>query len=108
MCMNYADLENNLGEIDKARAIYTFASQFADAQYDTDFWSKWLEFEVRHGNPRTFQEMLQNNRTDDKIDIAQKADIPSKLKVVETNKDKHRHRDTELDTLEKIKRQRLG
>ncbi|KAF5185416.1 Pre-mrna-splicing factor syf1 [Thalictrum thalictroides] len=94
MCMKYADLENSLGEIDKGRAIYTFASQFADPQYDADFWSKWLEFEVRHGNPSTLQDMLLNKHTDDdESDIVQE-DIPSKLKVVETNKDKHRQKDT--------------
>ncbi|PIA43160.1 hypothetical protein AQUCO_02000532v1 [Aquilegia coerulea] len=107
MCMKYAYLENSLGEIGEAQAIYTFASQFADPQYDTDFWSKWLEFEVRHGNPSTVQEMLQNKHINDKIDIAQK-DIPSKLKVVETNKDKCRQRETKLGTLEKIKRQKMG
>ncbi|KAF5182591.1 Replication factor c subunit [Thalictrum thalictroides] len=86
-------------DIDKAWAIYTFASQFADRRYDTDFWSKWLEFEARRGNPSTF--------TDDKIDIAQ-GGYPVQTESGGGNKDKHRHRDTELCTLEKLKRQRLG
>ncbi|PKA56207.1 hypothetical protein AXF42_Ash011136 [Apostasia shenzhenica] len=63
MCMKYADLEKNLGEIDRARAIYVFASQFADPHYDPDFWNKWNDFEVQHGNEDTFREMLRIKRS---------------------------------------------
>lgn len=30
MCMRFADMERKLGEIDRARAVYTYASQFSD------------------------------------------------------------------------------
>ncbi|CAN1192380.1 Pre-mRNA-splicing factor SYF1 [Linum perenne] len=64
MCTKYAELENNLGEIDRARAIYRFASQFlADPRADQDFWSKWHDLEVVHGNEDTFREMLRVKRT---------------------------------------------
>ncbi|KAI3844738.1 hypothetical protein MKX03_020611 [Papaver bracteatum] len=63
MCMKYADLEKSLGEIDRARAIYTFSSQFADPRLDNDFWSRWHEFEVKHGNEDTFREMLRIKRS---------------------------------------------
>lgn len=63
MCMKYAELERNLGEIDRARAIYVFASQFADPRSDSDFWKKWNDFEVQHGNEDTFREMLRVKRS---------------------------------------------
>lgn len=63
MCMKYADLEKNLVEIDRARAIYVHASQMADPRSDTDFWEKWNEFEVQHGNEDTFREMLRIKRS---------------------------------------------
>ncbi|KAI3869996.1 hypothetical protein MKX03_010290 [Papaver bracteatum] len=63
MCMKYAYLEKSLGEIDRARAIYTLSSQFADPRLDNDFWSRWHEFEVKHGNEDTFREMLRIKRS---------------------------------------------
>lgn len=63
MCMKYAELERNLGEIDRARAIYVFASQFADPRSDPTFWKKWNDFEVQHGNEDTFREMLRIKRS---------------------------------------------
>ncbi|KAF6150474.1 hypothetical protein GIB67_030275 [Kingdonia uniflora] len=63
MCMKYAELEKSLGEIDRARSIYTFSSQYADPRSDTDFWTKWHEFEVQHGNEETFREMLRIKRS---------------------------------------------
>ncbi|XP_010244955.1 PREDICTED: pre-mRNA-splicing factor SYF1 [Nelumbo nucifera] len=63
MCMKYAELEKSLGEIDRARAIYVYTSQLADPRSDGDFWNKWHEFEVQHGNEDTFREMLRIKRT---------------------------------------------
>ena len=63
MCLRYAELEKSLGEVDRARALYKHASQFADPRSDPDFWSKWLEFEVQHGNEDTFREMLRVKRS---------------------------------------------
>lgn len=63
MCMKYAELEKSLGEIDRARGIYVFASQFADPRSDVDFWNKWHGFEVQHGNEDTFREMLRIKRS---------------------------------------------
>lgn len=63
MCIKYAELERNLGEIDRARAIYVHASQSADPRSDTEFWSKWNDFEVQHGNEDTFREMLRIKRS---------------------------------------------
>uniref|UniRef100_A0A9I9CRJ1 Pre-mRNA-splicing factor SYF1 n=1 Tax=Cucumis melo TaxID=3656 RepID=A0A9I9CRJ1_CUCME len=63
MCLKYAELEKSLGEIDRARGIYVFASQFADPRSDLNFWNKWHEFEVQHGNEDTFREMLRIKRS---------------------------------------------
>ncbi|KAI3408343.1 TPR_REGION domain-containing protein [Psidium guajava] len=63
MCLKYAELEKSLGEIDRARGIYVYASQFADPRSDVDFWNKWHEFEVQHGNEDTFREMLRIKRS---------------------------------------------
>lgn len=63
MCLKYAELERSLAEIDRARAIYVYASQFADPRSDPGFWKKWNDFEVQHGNEDTFREMLRIKRS---------------------------------------------
>eukprot|EP00004_Rigifila_ramosa_P016307 TRINITY_DN3858_c0_g1_i1.p1 TRINITY_DN3858_c0_g1~~TRINITY_DN3858_c0_g1_i1.p1 ORF type:complete len:849 (-),score=230.83 TRINITY_DN3858_c0_g1_i1:69-2333(-) len=63
MCLRFADMENKLGEIDRARAIYTYGSQFCDPKRHADFWSLWSDFEVRHGNEDTYREMLRVKRS---------------------------------------------
>lgn len=63
MCLKFAGMERRLGEIDRARAIYGHASQFADPRVDPGFWKKWEQFEVAHGNEDTFKEMLRIKRS---------------------------------------------
>ena len=63
MCLNFAEMERRLGEIDRARAIYGHASQFADPRIDKAFWETWEKFEVAHGNEDTFKEMLRIKRS---------------------------------------------
>eukprot|EP00054_Salpingoeca_dolichothecata_P022979 m.151894 g.151894 ORF g.151894 m.151894 type:complete len:1145 (-) comp24526_c1_seq1:392-3826(-) len=63
MCLEFANLERKLGEIDRARAIYAHASQFCDPRTTQTFWKTWQEFEVRHGNEDTFREMLRIKRS---------------------------------------------
>ncbi|KAL8028538.1 hypothetical protein ABFX02_14G167400 [Erythranthe guttata] len=63
MCVKYAELEKSLGEIDRGRALYKHASQFADPRSDPDFWESWNNFEVQHGNVDTFREMLRVKRS---------------------------------------------
>jgi len=62
-CLRYADLERKLGEIDRARSIYTHCSQYCDPATETNFWDVWYTFEVRHGNEDTFREMLRIKRS---------------------------------------------
>ncbi|GFP93108.1 pre-mRNA-splicing factor syf1 [Phtheirospermum japonicum] len=74
MCLKYAELEKSLGEIDRSRALYKHASQFADPRSDPEFWNKWHEFEVQHGNEDTFREMLRVKRNEAK-DVLKKAGV---------------------------------
>ncbi|KAK7315167.1 hypothetical protein VNO77_33700 [Canavalia gladiata] len=53
----------SLGEIDWARGIYIFSSQFADPRSDPEFWNKWHEFEVQRRNEDIFREMLRTKRS---------------------------------------------
>ncbi|RKP25068.1 hypothetical protein SYNPS1DRAFT_7404, partial [Syncephalis pseudoplumigaleata] len=63
MCVAFADLERKLGEIDRARAIYAYASALCDPRVSSNFWQQWHEFEVKHGNEDTFKEMLRIKRS---------------------------------------------
>merc|ERR1712226_975087 len=63
MCIRFAEMETKLGEIDRARAIYSHASQMCDPRVTVDFWQVWKEFEVKHGNEDTLREMLRIKRS---------------------------------------------
>lgn len=63
MCLLFAKKEKTLGEIDRARAIYLHASQFAPPHKEESFWNTWKNFEVQHGNEDTFREMLRVKRS---------------------------------------------
>ena len=63
LCMQYAHFEQKLGETDRARALYMYASQFANPQEDAMLWDEWNAFEVQNGNEDTFREMLRVKRS---------------------------------------------
>ena len=63
MCMNYAQLEIKLGEIDRARGVFSHGSQMSDPRIAKSYWKAWQQFEVRHGNEDTFREMLRIKRS---------------------------------------------
>ena len=63
VCVKYAELEASLGEIDRARALYTHASQFSNPAQDGTFWGQWNDFEVKNGNEDTFRDMLRVKRS---------------------------------------------
>jgi pre-mRNA-splicing factor SYF1 len=62
MCLQYANLETRLGEIERARASLTYGAQMADPRRDPEYWKEWHAFEVAHGNEETFREMLRVKR----------------------------------------------
>ncbi|KAJ3211454.1 pre-mRNA-splicing factor syf1 [Entophlyctis luteolus] len=63
MAMRFAQLEASLFEVDRARAIWSYGSQFADPRIDAEYWKLWQEFETKHGNEDTFKEMLRLKRS---------------------------------------------
>lgn len=63
LCLEFADMERKLGEIDRARAILQHGSQFADPRKDPIYWRRWREFEEAHGNEDTFRDMLRVQRS---------------------------------------------
>jgi len=62
-CARYAKMETMLGEVDRARGIYTHGSQFCDPRKEEEFWKTWRGFEVQHGNEDTFRDMLRIKRS---------------------------------------------
>nr|GEY46225.1 RNA-processing protein, HAT helix [Tanacetum cinerariifolium] len=63
ICIKYAEFEKSHGETDRGRKIYVYASRLEDPRVDGDFWKKWHESEVNHGNEDTFRRMLQSKRS---------------------------------------------
>lgn len=63
MSMRFASTEARLGEVDRARTIYAYASQMCNPKLYADFWKAWYDFEVKHGNEDTFKEMLRIQRS---------------------------------------------
>ena len=59
MSINFVGMEIKLGEIDRARAVLGYASQFSDPKKDASYWKYWHDFEVKYGNEDTFKEMLR-------------------------------------------------
>merc|ERR1711871_1546148 len=63
ICLEFADMECKLGEIDRARMIFVHGSQFGDPRREMGYWKAWREFEEAHGNEETFREMLRIQRS---------------------------------------------
>eukprot|EP00668_Euglena_longa_P046606 GGOE01062291.1.p1 GENE.GGOE01062291.1~~GGOE01062291.1.p1 ORF type:complete len:919 (+),score=341.82 GGOE01062291.1:110-2866(+) len=66
LCLKYAETEMQLGEVDRARALYIHCSQYVDPNNPVsapDFWKTWHSFEVSYGNEETFREMLRIRRS---------------------------------------------
>ncbi|KAJ2878833.1 pre-mRNA-splicing factor syf1 [Coemansia asiatica] len=62
LAIDYAKAERQMGEVDRARALFAYAAQLGDPKVDKNVWDEWHEFEVRHGNEETFKEMLRIKR----------------------------------------------
>ena len=63
LCLEFAEMERKLGEVDRARAILQYGSQFSDPRRDSAYWKAWREFEEQHGNEDTFRDMLRVQRS---------------------------------------------
>jgi len=63
-CLDYANMELSLNEIDRARSIFIYGSQFANPSKNEELYYKpWQEFEIEFGNEDTFREMLRIKRS---------------------------------------------
>jgi len=58
LSLQYANFELKLGEIDRVRGIFNYASQLASPKKSEKFWEEWAKFEFEYGNEETFREML--------------------------------------------------
>lgn len=63
LCLDFANMETSLQEIDRARAVLTYGAQMADPRRNQEYWRAWNEFEISHGNEETFREMLRIKRS---------------------------------------------
>lgn len=63
LCLDFAEMETSLQEIDRARAVLTYGAQMADPRRNDEYWNTWNEFEIEHGNEETFREMLRVKRS---------------------------------------------
>ena len=65
LCIEFAETEKRLGDLDRARTIFQHGCQFANPKREPDYWIKWKSFEESHGNEETFRDMLRLKRTID-------------------------------------------
>lgn len=56
--LEFADMELQLGQIARARAIYEYIAQFPDNRV----WDRWHSFEVENGSEATYKNMLRAKR----------------------------------------------
>jgi pre-mRNA-splicing factor SYF1 len=82
MAIKYAELEKNLNEIERARQIFSYASQFTDPREDYDgLWKTWEELELAEGNKDNYEQYLRVKRS-----VINKYNmLPPDLKKLEEN-----------------------
>ena len=62
--LEYAKLELKLKEIDRARKIYFFLSQFCEPEIEEyGFWKIWEDFEIEWGNEDTYRDFIRNKKS---------------------------------------------
>jgi pre-mRNA-splicing factor SYF1 len=61
--LSFANLEEDQGEHERAREIYSNCSQLCDPRIDKEFWNLWSEFEQRCGSLETIDDMLRIKRS---------------------------------------------
>jgi len=63
MCLRFVALERRLGEVDRAREIFKYGSQYTDPKAHVDYWEEWQNFELENGNEETYKEMRRIKRS---------------------------------------------
>lgn len=65
--LRFAKLERKLGEIDRARTIYSHLSQFCNPNSQENqsklFWSIWEKFEVHCGDRDSYKDLVRTKRS---------------------------------------------
>ncbi|XP_062622386.1 pre-mRNA-splicing factor SYF1-like [Saccostrea cucullata] len=102
MCLRFADLERKLGEIDRARAVYSHASQISDPRVAPNFWQAWKEFEIKHGNEDTVREMLRIKRSVQAIYNTQVNFMSAQMLAVSGGKGDNAGEAAEKDNMQKL------
>ena len=62
IALEFIEFELENGEIDRARELYGWTSQFCHPILNKQFWDDWQSFEVKYGNEETFKEYLRNKK----------------------------------------------
>ena len=61
--LDFAAMETGFAEVERARQVLSFLSQFCEPGVeDFDFYKIWEEFEVQYGNENTYRDMLRIKR----------------------------------------------
>jgi pre-mRNA-splicing factor SYF1 len=108
MSLDYAQLERRLGEVDRARAIFSHGAQFENPKRAPDYWKQWHDFEVSHGNEDTFRDMLRVKRSvmtafanETFYDMASsEVPVQSDAEVLSRNASKHHHNKDAMSAIE--------
>ncbi|KAH8738692.1 hypothetical protein FG386_000483 [Cryptosporidium ryanae] len=67
VCLKYANFELNMGEINRVRSVFVYASEFVPKIYLQEkyftlykkFWTSWNYFEGEYGNEDTLRDLLR-------------------------------------------------
>jgi pre-mRNA-splicing factor SYF1 len=63
ICIDFAEMETGLKEVQRARAIYKHGAQFCNPQREGWYWGRWKGFEEKYGNEDTFRDLLREQRS---------------------------------------------
>ncbi|KAA8911605.1 hypothetical protein TRICI_003763 [Trichomonascus ciferrii] len=116
ICQEFIAVEEKLGEIDRARSLFGFASQFNNPRILGEFWTKWETFEKEYGTQETYKEMLRIKRsvlaqfnTDVQYIGSQAEELKNKLRQgQDIDMDQGSERETAMSMLEKQANAPLG
>lgn len=78
--IEFAGVERRLGEIDRARSVFRYLTQFVEPAFDDGrLWVNWEKFEIECGNEDTYKELVRLKKaTQQRFDM-----LPPSLKRVE-------------------------
>ena len=62
MCTQYCQVEQQVGQTDRARSLLVHASQFAEPEKFEEFWHFWKNWELEFGDEETYKDMKRKQR----------------------------------------------